>query len=189
MTKIEREAQQAKAKEPTQGFYQSKLSKNPALFESYLYKPSAKNTGFVTRMEVQQKYKTSLIPEGTDEHKEAQERCRTLEAKRLQSLNLKVTAHQKLYIKSPILSDIPGFPEIEQNFQRTARPRNLRSLCTKQTPVSKVKNQWSAMKSSRIEGGNDTFLYSIMNSTKAGEEEHTNQIYQSANSSMFGTRD
>ena len=52
MTKIEREAQQTKAQEPTQGFYQSKLSKNPALFESILNKPSKINTGFVTRQEV-----------------------------------------------------------------------------------------------------------------------------------------
>ena len=51
MTKIEREAQQARAKEPTQGYYHSKLSKNPTLFESSLYKPSFKNTGLITRQE------------------------------------------------------------------------------------------------------------------------------------------
>ena len=91
MTRIEREAQQQRAREPTQGFYQSKLGKNPALFESYQHKASITNSGLVTRGECQEKFATSLLLPGSDALKAAHKRQRTLEVAKVRDAG--VTAH------------------------------------------------------------------------------------------------
>ena len=67
------------------------------------------------------------------------------------------------------------------------KQNNFRTLSTKHSSVNKVKNTWSAIKTSKNEGVDDTFYQSIMNSSKAGEDDYSYQVV-SANSSMIGSK-
>ena len=185
MTRIEREAQQAKAKEPTQGFYQSKLGLNPALFESHQHKPSVTNSGLVTRNECQEQLKTSLLLPGSDALKAAHRRHRTLDAAKARDFN--ITVHQKLYLKTPILHKIPGFPDPDQDYSSIVVPRNLRSLSTKQSSASKPKMTWSGFRSGTQDMGEADFLSSIMNSTTGRGDDPG--VMATAHSSVAGSRD
>ena len=85
------------------------------------------------------------------------------------------------------MTDIPGFPSIDHDYQSSVKQNHFRTLSTKHTSVNKVKNTWSAIKTSKNEGIDDTFYQSIMNSTKAGEDDYSYPVV-SANSSIIGSK-
>ena len=53
---------------------------------------------------------------------------------------------------------------------------------------NRIKSNWSALKASKMEGGgDDTFFNSVLNSTKAGEDDYSYPAVVSANSSIIGS--
>ena len=101
---------------------------------------------------------------------------------------MKFTAHQKLYLKSPILRQIPGFPDIDTDYQNTMTSNQFTTVRNKHTAAgNRIKSNWSALKASKMEGGgDDTFFNSVLNSTKAGEDDYSYPAVVSANSSIIG---
>ena len=93
--------------------------------------------------------------EGTEDYKEAKKRQRTLEVIKQRTSN--ITIHQKLYMKSPILKKIPGFPDPDQDYSYLIGPSNMRSISTKAS-ASKPKNTWSNFRSKTVDVGDDTLL-------------------------------
>ena len=72
-----------------------------------------------------------MLLAGSEAYKAAVKRHRTLEAAKQRDRN--ITAHEKLYLKTPILTKIPGFPDPDQDYSSMVVPKNLRSLSTKQS--------------------------------------------------------
>ena len=88
---------------------------------------------------------------------------------------------------TPVMTKIPGFPDIKNEFKSQSLTRNFNTLSTKQDSICKER---SALKYSRLDDPSDIFLKSIINSTKAGEDDTSfPHVQPSVNSSLFGTRD
>ena len=71
-------------------------------------------------------------------------------------------------MKSPILKKIPGFPDPDQDYTSSIlvpAGKNMMSISTKRSSDLQPQMQWSDIRSKTVEGKNEEFLYSIMNST------------------------